>query len=121
MSQIPDFTDAEKWIVSTTLKERYREEVPFDEVVTEMRLNPMSSEMAECPAVYWERDTCHFIIVKVAEGRYRAQFFYRIHRPYGTGIEEFDDLTECAVTLLQVQADHTAREREAEEKAAGAP
>jgi hypothetical protein len=27
---------------------------------------------------------------------------------YGTGVEEYDDLSECAVTLLQVQADHKA-------------
>jgi hypothetical protein len=27
---------------------------------------------------------------------------------YGTGVEEYDDLSECAVTLLQVQADHVA-------------
>ena len=27
---------------------------------------------------------------------------------YGTGIEEFDDLSECMVTLLQVQADQLA-------------
>jgi hypothetical protein len=27
---------------------------------------------------------------------------------YGTGVEEYDDLSECVVTLLQVQADHAA-------------
>jgi hypothetical protein len=26
-------------------------------------------------------------------------------------VHEYDDLTECAVSLLQAQADHTARER----------
>jgi hypothetical protein len=29
---------------------------------------------------------------------------------YGTGVEEYDDLSECMVSLLQVQADHHARE-----------
>ena len=118
MTQIPDFTDSEKWIVTTTLKERYREDVPFDEVATEMRLNPMSSQMVECPALYWQRGKCHFVIVKVADGRYRAQFFYRVHQPYGTGIEEFGDLTECVVTLLQVQADQESQETDAGEKTA---
>jgi hypothetical protein len=28
---------------------------------------------------------------------------------FGTGIEEYDDLSECLVTLLQVQADHAVR------------
>jgi hypothetical protein len=27
---------------------------------------------------------------------------------YGTGEEEYDDLSECMVTLLQVQADYVA-------------
>ena len=27
---------------------------------------------------------------------------------YGTGEEEYDDLSECMVTLLQVQADYAA-------------
>jgi hypothetical protein len=27
---------------------------------------------------------------------------------YGTGVEEYDDLSECMVTLLQVQADFVA-------------
>jgi len=31
---------------------------------------------------------------------------------YGTGIEEFDDLSECVVTLLQVQADYVASGRD---------
>jgi hypothetical protein len=105
---IPDFTESEKWVVKTTLQERYRDEMVLEEVSSELRLNPLSSELVECPALYWRDGACHLIIVKVADGRYRAQFFYRVHRPFGTGIEEFDDLTECVVTLLQVQADHAA-------------
>jgi len=31
---------------------------------------------------------------------------------YGTGVEEYDDLSECIVTLLQVQADFVAPENE---------
>ena len=27
---------------------------------------------------------------------------------YGTGVEEYDDLSECTVSLLQVQADYAA-------------
>ena len=40
--------------------------------------------------------------------RYRCQFYYRVHQMYGTGEEEYDDLSECMVTLLQVQADYAA-------------
>ncbi len=31
---------------------------------------------------------------------------------YGTGVEEYDDLSECIVTLLQVQADYVVPEYE---------
>jgi len=43
--------------------------------------------------------------------RYRCQFFYRGYQQYGTGVHEYDDLSECMVSLLQAQADHEARER----------
>ena len=117
MYEIADFSESEQWIIRTTLAERFREEVPMDLVTTEMRLNPMSSEMVECPAAYWQHEGCHFVLVKVGDGRYRAQFFYRVHRPFGTGIEEFGDLTECVVTLLQVQADHAAEQTAGSENA----
>jgi hypothetical protein len=51
------------------------------------------------------------VVVKTGDSHYRCQFFYRIHQMYGTGVEEYDDLTECVVSLLQVQADHHASER----------
>jgi hypothetical protein len=53
------------------------------------------------------------VVVKTGDRNYRCQFFYRIHQMYGTGVEEYDDLTECMVTLLQVQADHHAHEHAA--------
>jgi hypothetical protein len=52
------------------------------------------------------------IISKTGEDRYRSQFFYRLHQMFSTGIEEYDDITECVVTLLQVQADQAALEAE---------
>lgn len=45
---------------------------------------------------------------KTGEPRYRCQFYYRVRQMYGTGEEEYDDLSECMVTLLQVQADFVA-------------
>jgi len=47
-------------------------------------------------------------VFKTGDHNYRSQFYYRVHQMFGTGIEEYDDLSECVVTLLQVQADHTA-------------
>ena len=106
MSQIADFTDSELWIIKTTLEERYGEQVEPALADTELRLDRGMTELTVCPAAYWERDDCHFIVAKTGDGRYRSMFYYRNYQMYGTGVEEFDDLSECMVTLLQVQADH---------------
>jgi len=76
-----------------------------------MRLDRGRTELVPCPTVYWQADDCHFVVVKTGDRHYRCQFFYRIHQMYGTGVDEYDDLTECIVSLLQVQADHHAGER----------
>ena len=110
MTTIPDFTDNEIWIIKTALRERYGREVEPELVDIEMRLNPFSSTLTSCPALYWSEQGANFIIAKTAEHGYRPQFFYRVHQQYGTGVEEYTDLTQCVVTLLQVQADHTAKE-----------
>ena len=112
MTKIPDFTDTELWTVRKTLEERYRKPVEPDQVETELRLDPHSTELVPCPALYWKEDGVNFIIVKVGERRYRGHFFYRLYQMYGTGVDEFDELAQCTVTLLQVQADHAAKETE---------
>jgi len=111
MSAIPDFSDSELWTIGTTLKERYGAEKEIQLAETELRLDRSSTRLDTCPTVYWEDDGCHFVVFKTGDKRYRCQFFYRVHQQYGTGIEEFDDLSECVVTLLQVQADQVAKER----------
>ena len=113
MSKIPDYTESEIWTLQSTLKERYGEDRKVELAETELRLDPNSTELASCPTAYWEDDGCHFIICKTGSERYRCQFFYRVHQMYGTGIEEYDNLSECTVTLLQVQADYAAKQRDA--------
>lgn len=116
MSTIPPFTESELWSVRNTLEERYRRQIEPDEVETELRLDPHSTVLTPCPALYWKVDDANFVIAKVGDRRYRAQFFYRLYQMYGTGIDEFDDITTCVVTLLQVQSDHAAKEAEENQK-----
>jgi len=110
MSQIPDTTQTETWIVETTLKERYGEAVDLRLADCDIRLQPSDREVTSTPAFFWTADDCHFVIFKTAEKRYRCQFYYRGYQQYGTGIREYDDLTECVVSLLQAQADYVAEE-----------
>jgi hypothetical protein len=113
MSAIPDFNESELWTVHTTLKERYGRDDEVQLAETEVRLNLHTTDMVPCPAVYWRADDgCHFLVVKTGAERYRCQFFYRVHQMFGTGIDDYDNLTECVVTLLQMQADYAAKQRE---------
>jgi len=108
---IPDVNDTEKWILATTLRERYGHDVAFDLADAEIRLSPTDRELTWCPVMVWTVDGCHFAIFKTGERKYRSQFFQRVHQQYGTGVFEYDDLAECTVSLLQAHADHLAQER----------
>ena len=111
MQQIPDITETELWIVNTTLKERY-DDPPEPQIAdSEIRLRPSDREVTEVPVIFWQVDNCNFIIFKTGDRNYRGVFFYRLYQQYGTGVNEHDDLTECIVSLLQVQSDHVAQER----------
>lgn len=105
MSAIPDFNDTELWVVRTTVNERYGREIEVQQAEAELRLDPGSTTLTPCPTLYWAERGAHFVISKIGDSRYRAQFFYRVHQQYGTGRDFYTDLGECVTTLLQVQAD----------------
>lgn len=111
MPEISDITDTEQWVIDTTLVERYGHKVETQMADAEIRLTPSDRVLTSCPVVYWNEGDCNFIIFKTGSRKYRCQFFYRGYQQYGTGVHEYDDLTECIVSLLQAQADHDARER----------
>jgi hypothetical protein len=112
MPQIPDITDTEKWILRTTLKERYGRDIEFQLADSDIRLHPSDRELTSCPVVFWLADDgCSFVIFKTGDRNYRCQFFYKPYKQMGTGVHEYDDLSECLVSLLQAQADHAAEQR----------
>ncbi len=111
MQAAPDISDSETWVIKTTLRERYKREIELQIADSEIRLHPSDREVTQCPVWYWQVDDCHFVIFKTGTRRYRCQFFYRAYQQYGTGVKEYNDITECVVSLLQAQADHEARER----------
>lgn len=115
MTRIPDFSETELEVVREALAERWGRPIEIEVAEAEVRLDPHAFQLTTCPALYWEVDGCHFVVIKTAPTRYRCQFYYRIREMYGTGIEEYDDLGQCVLTLLRVQADHALqRRREAE-------
>lgn len=103
---IPDFTDAEHKLVSSSLFERYGKLVPLQLADSELQFDALSEELTLCPTLYWAERGAQFVVCKVAAERYRCQFFYSETEQYGTGHDEYNSLGDCVVTLLQVQSDH---------------
>jgi hypothetical protein len=114
---VADFTEAEQEIVSAELLRRYGKQVAMELADSELQLDPSSDELSLCPTIYWTERGAQFVICKVADSRYRCQFFYTEADHYGTGKEEYQGLHTCVVTLLQVQSDH---ERQQENMSSGA-
>lgn len=106
---IADFTETERWVVDTTLKERYGKAIEIKAADVELRLSPADRELTLCPALFWAEHEAGFVLTKTGDGRFRCQFYYSVLEQYGTGREEYDDLAECVTTLLKLQADHEAR------------
>lgn len=106
MANIPDFSDADTKLARHTLQERYGHDVPIEVADAEIELVPGSGEMTLSPIIYWEERGAHFVVFKIGESRYRAQFYYSEAQQYGTGREFFDNLGDCMITVLQVQSDH---------------
>ena len=113
MSPVADFTEAEQWAVESTLKERWPgKDLEIQLADVEIKMHPPDRELTVCPAIFWEVGSTSFVIIKVAERTYRSQFYYRGFQQYGTGKPEYDDITDCVVTMLQVHADKEAKDRE---------
>jgi hypothetical protein len=101
-----DFTDVELKLVTQTLLERYGRMVALQTADAEVQLSPDSEDLTTCPVIYWEERGAHFVVFKLDPSLFKAQFFYNETTQYGTGKDSFDNLGDCVITLLQVQADH---------------
>jgi hypothetical protein len=101
-----DFTEVEQQRVEALLHRRYGFPVAAEFADSELRLDPADDKMDLCPTLYWSARGAHFVVFKLAESRFRCQFYYSDFDHYGTGRDDYDDLETCVRTLLQVQADH---------------
>jgi len=111
VGDIPDFTASELRTARATLQERYGKPVEPELADCELHLDKDSPEPTSCPSLFWHNGGCNFVAFKIAGNRFRCQFFYQIHEMFGTGVEEFDNLGDCILTLLQIQADHDAEKK----------
>jgi len=103
---IPDFTDTEFQLVNQILLERYGRLVPLQAADVELQLDPASDNLTTCPSLYWSELGAEFIVSKLADQRFRCQFFYSVDEQFGTGRDSYDNLGDCVTNVLQLQADH---------------
>lgn len=106
MNVIPDFTEAEQKLVSTLLLSRYGKLIPIQLADSELQLGANPEELTSCPTFYWSERGAHFVVCKISTDCYRCQFFYSDAEQFGTGHNEYTNLEDCILTLLQVQSDH---------------
>ncbi|WIM05494.1 MAG: hypothetical protein OHM77_12540 [Candidatus Nitricoxidivorans perseverans] len=104
--QLTEFTDSEIKLVNQTLLERYGHAVTVESAEAEIEIVPGSGQVDDCAVLYWSERGAHFVVFKLADNRFRAQFFYNEATQFGTGKDSFDNLGDCVITLLQVQSDH---------------
>ena len=102
---VADFTDNELRLVNQTLLERYGAPVPVQVADAEIQLDAASDALTLCPVLHWEARVANFVVFKLGDGRYRAQFYYIEAQQFGIGRDIFDNLGDCVVTALQVQSD----------------
>lgn len=108
---IKPFSARERNLVSQTLLERYGHAMPFQPVDAELQLNLLKEEFAMCPSIMWKESGANFIVFKTGDERFRCLFYYNEATLFGTGKDEFDNLGDCVVTLLQVHTDQVEASR----------
>lgn len=106
MGQIAEFSGKEMWVTATARQERYSERVPIAHADSGIRLRTGGRVLTDCPAVFWQVGFCNFVVARTGDRRRLCMSSYRGYQPYGTGVDEYDDLAEWMVNLLQARADH---------------
>ncbi len=109
-TRIPEFTDAECWVVRSALVERYGKAPELEIGEAELQLEPGSEVATACPTLFWQAQSAAFALFKVAPRRYRGMFYYSVHDQYDTGGQEYDEIADCVSVLLKLQEEH-AKER----------
>lgn len=106
MSITPDLSDNEIKLVTDTLTDYYGSPKQVELADVELRIAQKSDGLSNCPALYWEHQGCHFLIAKLGPFQYRGQFFYLGNEQFSGERDSDEDIRDCTVTLLRLQAGH---------------
>ena len=107
MLEIIIFSDLEQADFRSTLDKRWpKGEVDVQLVDVDVTLSDTTKGNIECPAYYWEYAEYHFLLMKTGKNKFRPQFFFQDTEEVEAETLEFDDVAECTMALLQLQANH---------------
>ena len=109
-SKIPDFTEIELWAVRGTLKERYGKEIETQLTNAEVALGG-AGDIIWCPAIFRCAKGANFSIAKTGAQRFRAYFYYHPEHRLGTDIDSHDEIDDCVISALQIEADHLRKQK----------
>lgn len=101
-----DFDEEELELLATLLERRYGRATAFECAEADLGGDPPQS----VPAVFWEGRGAQFVVCKMGESRYRAQFFLGDAAAFA-GRPEYEDLADCVTTLLRLQSDEERARR----------
>lgn len=98
-----DFSPTEMDIIKAATSQRWAE-VDLHLADIEITRTALDEKTMLCPAVVWETADCTFVIVKVEAFVYKSVFYYLGTKQIDTGVNEYNDLKDCVLTLMKVQS-----------------
>lgn len=102
---ISDFSDAQINAVQGLVNERFGEQVELHLGDGEIQIDPIKSELTECPVIFWNARKCNFVVIKTGEDQFRAQYFYTPHEQASTHQAFFTTVEDCVLAVLREQSD----------------
>ena len=106
MDSISNFIPADIETVQQLIYQRYQEMTEIQLADFKFMLDLKPEQGVDCPMLFWHVHGANFAVIGSGRNRFRCQFFYTRHNPYGTGREKYISLEKCVITLLQLRADH---------------
>lgn len=98
-----DFSKEEINIINKAIATRWQEmDIHLADI--EIARSAKDEKTIPCPAVVWETADCTFVVAKVDELAYKSVFYYMSTKQIDTGVNEFNDLQDCVITLMKVQS-----------------
>ena len=100
-----EYTDQELASVQATLGERYKQDVEIRLADCEAQSDNDSQDRVERPALFWHAMDCNFVVVKLADHQFQGFFFYQSDEHFSNAQQTYADPVNCAIALMQFQAD----------------